>query len=194
MGKKVINQASSLKISKDIIHEKQHFNNLIKVLKPKVYITKTTNFKKLVQELTGNGNNINNTLSPTTLEVPKVVDENHCNVFVESPSFENSSFSTEATTSTNSSNTCEFSCDALLNEEFNQVCNQLCLDDDDDQSLFFQDSMANYYQPIDELLAFQNIESLLFDVDQLPNPFYNYCEEIEVQDVSIYDYELSGLL
>ncbi|WJX37870.1 hypothetical protein P8452_25591 [Trifolium repens] len=192
MGKKVINQASSLKISKDIIHEKQHFNNLIKVLKPKVYITKSTNFKKLVQELTGNGNIIN-TLSPTTLEVPKVV-ENNCNVFVESPSFENSSFSTEATTSTtNSSNTSEFSYDALLNEEFNQVCNQLCLDNDDDESLFFQDSMANYYQPLDELLAFQNVESLLFDVE-LPNPFYNYCEEIEVQDVSIYDYELSGLL
>ncbi|KAL3754852.1 hypothetical protein ACJRO7_002016 [Eucalyptus globulus] len=51
---------ASLKISK---HQKKHqrrqqqqqFNSLIKVLKPKVYITDTFGFKKLVQELTGNG-------------------------------------------------------------------------------------------------------------------------------------------
>lgn len=182
MGKKVINQASSLKSSKNI-HEKQQFNNLIKVLKPKVYITKSSSFKKLVQELTGNGNG--NTLSPQTLEVPKVVES--CNIIEsETTSVENASFSPEAT-SYNSSNTSEFSSDALLNEEFNQVCNQLCLD----ESLFFQDSFVN--QPLDELLAFQNLESLLFDVETNP-PFYSFYEQIEMPDVSIYDYELSGLL
>ena len=189
MGKKVINQASSLKSSKNI-HEKQQFNNLIKVLKPKVYITKSSCFKKLVQELTGNGN----TLSPQTLEVPKVVES--CNIIgtefqrdleTETTSVENASFSPEAT-SYNSSSTSEFSSDALLNEEFNQVCNQLCLD----ESLFFQDTFVN--QPLDDqLLAFQNLESLLFDVETNP-PFYSFYEQIEMPDVSIYDYELSGLL
>ncbi|KAL5077629.1 hypothetical protein RYX36_016613 [Vicia faba] len=184
MGKKVINQTSSLKTSKDV-HEKQYFNNLIKVLKPKVYITNSSRFKKLVQELTGNGDS--NTLSPQTLEVSNVVE--NCNIIeTETTSFDNS-VSTEGTSYNNSCQTSEFSCDdQLLNEEFNQVCNQLCLDD---ESLFFQDFMVN--QPLDELMAFQNVESLLFDVE-LPNPFYNYCEEIEVPDVSIYDYELSGLL
>ncbi|AES70062.1 hypothetical protein MtrunA17_Chr3g0096191 [Medicago truncatula] len=184
MGKKVINQASSLKSSKNIIHEKQQFNNLIKVLKPKVYITKSSCFKKLVQELTGNGNT--NTLFPQTLEVPKVVES--CNIIEsETSSVENASFSPEAT-SYNSSNTSEFSSDALLNEEFNQVCNQLCLD----ESLFFQDSFLN--EPLDDQLsAFQNLESLLFDVETNP-PFYSFYEQIEMADVSIYDYELSGLL
>jgi len=182
MGKKVINQASSLKSSKNIIHEKQQFNNLIKVLKPKVYITKSSCFKKLVQELTGNGN----TLFPQTLEVPKVVES--CNIIEsEITSVENASFSPEAT-SYNSSNTSEFSSDALLNEEFNQVCNQLCLD----ESLFFQDTFVNQSLD-DQLLALQNLESLLFDVETNP-PFYSFHEQIEMADVSIYDYELSGLL
>ncbi|KAF3652262.1 hypothetical protein FXO38_16193 [Capsicum annuum] len=34
---------------------KKHFNNLIKFLRPKVYITSSSNFKTLVQKLTGNG-------------------------------------------------------------------------------------------------------------------------------------------
>lgn len=62
MGKKILtlNQAS-LKTSK---HQKKHqqqrqqqqqFDSLINVLRPKVYITDTSCFKKLVQELTGNG-------------------------------------------------------------------------------------------------------------------------------------------
>ncbi|KAG8386705.1 hypothetical protein BUALT_Bualt03G0176800 [Buddleja alternifolia] len=52
MGKK-----SSQKTSK---HEKkQQINCLIKILRPKVYITHSSNFKTLVQQLTGNGNNIN---------------------------------------------------------------------------------------------------------------------------------------
>ncbi|KAK6142281.1 hypothetical protein DH2020_022629 [Rehmannia glutinosa] len=43
-----------MKISK---HEKrQELNSLIKILRPKVYITNTSNFKTLVQQLTGNGN------------------------------------------------------------------------------------------------------------------------------------------
>ncbi|CAK8567768.1 unnamed protein product [Lathyrus sativus] len=168
MGKKVI------------VQEKQNFNNLIKVLKPKVYITNSSCFKKLVQELTGNADS--NSLSPQTLEVSKVVE--NCNIIeTETTSFDNS-VSTEGT-SYNSSQTSGFSCDdRVLNEEFNQVCNQLCLDN---ESLFFQDFMVN--QPLDELMAFQNVESLLFDVE-LPNPFYNYCQEIEGTDVSIYDYEL----
>ncbi|GLT28290.1 hypothetical protein SLA2020_032320 [Shorea laevis] len=53
MGKK-ISQAPA-KISKSNIEKKQRVNSLIKVLRPKVYITDSSSFKKLVQELSGNG-------------------------------------------------------------------------------------------------------------------------------------------
>ncbi|KAK1404829.1 hypothetical protein POM88_004434 [Heracleum sosnowskyi] len=36
-------------------HEKKNLNHLVKVLKPRVYIIDPSNFKSLVQELTGNG-------------------------------------------------------------------------------------------------------------------------------------------
>lgn len=59
MGKKVImNNFQSQKISKNNSHNngnKKNFNKLIKLLKPKVYITESCNFKNLVQQLTGNG-------------------------------------------------------------------------------------------------------------------------------------------
>ncbi|KAJ1383126.1 hypothetical protein SESBI_43658 [Sesbania bispinosa] len=175
MGKKV-NQ-SSVKISKD---EKQQFNSLMKVLRPKVYITDSSSFKKLVQELTGNGNST--TLSPPPLE-PNMVQ--NCPLigteFQRDPETSvDVSVSTEAT-----SNSSELCYATLMNEEFNQVCDQLCLDDS-----IFQDSVTN--QPLDQFFSYQNLESLLYDVD--PNSFYNCYEHIEQPEVSIYDYELSGLL
>lgn len=57
MAKKQSTQ-SSRKISNNK-SDKKCFNSLIKVLKPKVYITDSSNFKTLVQELTGNNNNNN---------------------------------------------------------------------------------------------------------------------------------------
>ncbi|KAI3730395.1 hypothetical protein L1987_61565 [Smallanthus sonchifolius] len=53
----------SLKISKK--QPTHQFNNLIKVLKPKVFITTSSNFKTLVQELTGNGSQT--AVPPTTM-------------------------------------------------------------------------------------------------------------------------------
>ncbi|CAI9089019.1 OLC1v1023504C1 [Oldenlandia corymbosa var. corymbosa] len=55
MGKKLISQIASTKISKN---EKKNLNSLIKILKPKVYITDASNFKRLVQDLTGNRDSI----------------------------------------------------------------------------------------------------------------------------------------
>ena len=181
MGKKV--SQASVKISKD---QKQQFNSLIKVLRPKVYITDSSSFKKLVQELTGNGSST--TLSPNTLSPPPSEPNmvENCPIIGDEVQRDpetsvDVSVSTEAT-----SNTSETCYAALMNEEFNQVCNQMCLED-----TVFQDSVAS--QPLDHMLAYQNLESLLFDTD--PNPFYNYYAQIEQQEeVSIYDYELYGLL
>lgn len=170
MGKN-LSQASHI-ISKK---GKQQFNSLIKVLRPKVYITESSTFKKLVQELTGNGSST--TSSPTLLEPlkmakdfpligPEILPRDHPEVTIEA-----SDSTEEATTSSCSSELC---CAAMMNEEFNQVCNQICLED------IVLDS-----QPLDQYLwAYQNLESLLFDVEQ--NPFFNCYEQIEP--------ELSGLL
>lgn len=47
--------------------KKPQLSSLIKVLKPKVYITHSSNFKTLVQQLTGNGSPVS---SPTTPPTP----------------------------------------------------------------------------------------------------------------------------
>lgn len=168
MGRK-ISQASP-KISKDD-PQKHQFKSLIKVLRPKVYITDSSSFKKLVQELTGNG-------SPTTLSPPPPPLEPNIMVqncpFVGTESHRDPETSSDDVSVSPDANSPEWCYDALMNEEFNQVCNELSLDD-----LAFQESVAN----IDHLLAYQNFESLLFDYEQMEQP-----------DVSIYDYELSGLL
>jgi len=170
MGRK-ISQASP-KISKDD-PQKHQFKSLIKFLRPKVYITDSSSFKKLVQELTGNGSPT--TLSPPPLETNMVQNSN----FVGTESHGDPQTSSDDVSVSPDANSPELY-EALMNEEFNQVCNELCMDD-----LAFQESVAN----IDHLLAYQNFESLLFDVEQ--NPLY---EQMEQPDVSIYDYELSGLL
>ncbi|CAI9784345.1 unnamed protein product [Fraxinus pennsylvanica] len=53
MGKK--SSQSSMKISKNDKKQQHPLNGLIKNLRPKVYIIDSSNFKNLVQELTGNG-------------------------------------------------------------------------------------------------------------------------------------------
>lgn len=177
MGKK-LNQAS-LKITKK---EKQEFNSLIKVLRPKVYITDSSSFKKLVQELTGNRTSTT-TSSPTPLEQKMVENSTQIEAEALRDHTETSvevSVSTEATTSSSH----ESCYTALMDNEFNQVCNQICLED-----TVLEDSVAGL--PLDHLWAYQNLESLLCG-DEL-YPFFNCYAQIE-QDVSIYDYELSGLL
>lgn len=68
MGKKV----RDIQPSKS--HKKQ-FNKLIKLLKPKVYITPSSNFKNLVQQLTGNKNNIRSSSSPSPPPAPPSDDD-----------------------------------------------------------------------------------------------------------------------
>ncbi|KAH8509179.1 hypothetical protein H0E87_011083 [Populus deltoides] len=75
MGKKV--SQASMKISKN---EKNQLGSLIKVLRPKVYITDSSSFKRLVQELTGNGKTIP---SPPPPSKPQTVLENVAVVNVE---------------------------------------------------------------------------------------------------------------
>ncbi|KAA8524160.1 hypothetical protein F0562_010409 [Nyssa sinensis] len=94
MGKKRVSQ-SSLKITKN--DKKQ--NSLIKVLRPKVYIINSSSFKRLVQELTGNGSPISISSPPPTIlqpvdQVPVLEIEDHD--YQESNSLELSADSSES--------------------------------------------------------------------------------------------------
>lgn len=66
MGKK--QDSSSTKISKQ--EENKQLNNLIKVLRPKVYITDSSSFKNLVQELTGFDEKVGRIPPPPNLPIP----------------------------------------------------------------------------------------------------------------------------
>ncbi|KAJ7965069.1 VQ motif containing protein [Quillaja saponaria] len=173
MGKKV--SPESVKISKN---EKHQFNSLINILKPKVYITDSSSFKRLVQELTGNNST---TASPTPVpfsekEVVEIVSVEE----VEDQRENIETNSVEVSTD-DSSKLCY---NEFMNEGLNQVWHQMCVDD-----TTLEDSITN--NPVDHLFTYQELESLLLDVE--PYPFYNSCAYMG-QEVSIYDYELAGLI
>lgn len=178
MGKKV-SQSTSVKTSKN--NEKKDFNSWIKVLKPKVYITDSSSFKQLVQELTGNGNGTTSSSHTLTKpqEIKKVpvieIDEDD----EPESSAEAASFSFDATTDSS-----EFCNQVFLDQDFTQVYNEVFLED-----INLENSVAN--QQVD-LLAYWDIEKLLLDYDSRGSLCNGYGP-IE-QDVSIYDYELSGVI
>ncbi|KAL1289738.1 hypothetical protein HN51_058128 [Arachis hypogaea] len=184
MGKKV-SQTALAKISK--INQKQQQNNfssLIKVLKPKVYITDSSSFKKLVQELTGNNNETASTTITTSFP-PPLVDENLNLNFLSTSSKEGASRNSFEMMSSLSSSS------LMNNEEFKCDCDEICL-----QDMVFEDSAIADNQSLENMFTYhcQNLESLLFD-DTDPNQFHDCYAQIEQQlDASIYDYEFYEII
>ncbi|PRQ52096.1 hypothetical protein RchiOBHm_Chr2g0151791 [Rosa chinensis] len=185
MGKKV--SQTSVKISKK---EKKEFNSLIRLLRPKVYITDCSSFKTLVQDLTGNGSsNISITTSsshPQQQHRVPVVDVEEYQVEPER--------STSVDVSTNAS----FDSSELWNQEMfihdqelNQLCYQMYSDDTTTTNILEGSSPSTADQMVD--LPFQDLESWLSGIEPF-DPFnINGYGQID-QEVSIFDYELSGLL
>ncbi|KAM3698971.1 hypothetical protein ACJW31_06G227000 [Castanea mollissima] len=175
MGKKV--RQASLEVSKN----ERQLQSLIKVLRPKVYITDSSSFKSLVQELTGNGSS---TIEPdvqlANVPVIDIKDQEDPESSIEA-SFASLEYSSEL---------------CHQNEELNQVSNPIYLDDStfEDSAVnydsTFQDSTVNYGV---DLLAYNDLDSWPLDMESFP--FYNNHAQID-QEVSIYDndYEFSGLL
>lgn len=185
------------KISKNP-HEKKQLNSLIKVLRPKVYITDSSSFKNLVQELTGSGN----TTTSTTVSSPPDLSYNPDQITVD----EISTIHIEDDVHVHArelESSLEASSDASTEYSF-ELYNQ--------QVLFPEDLERRYYSQIyqqgesnvtssefllmnqqeEELLSYGDLESLLVDVE--PYPLYNTtCNQIQ-QEVSIFDYELTGLI
>ncbi|CAK9168388.1 unnamed protein product [Ilex paraguariensis] len=172
-GKKV--SQASLKISKN---DKKQINSLIKVLRPKVYITDSSSFKRLVQELTGNGSPISSPPPPSiqspTEQVPDAID-------IEDQSYPESG------------------------DDFSFDLSELCfippnpftilenLPEPNIKTSFTvpdRSLEANYDQM--ELSQYREMESWLLEIE--PIPFYDTYASIIQQDVCVYDYDLSGLL
>uniref|UniRef100_A0A803QLJ0 VQ domain-containing protein n=1 Tax=Cannabis sativa TaxID=3483 RepID=A0A803QLJ0_CANSA len=183
MGKRV-SQSTSVKTTKN--NEKKDLNSWIKVLKPKVYITDSSNFKQLVQQLTGNGNNQPFTKPQQEIKnVPVIeIDEDDHQEIEPEISVEVASLSFDGATDSS-----ELFYSNQLEQEFSQVYNNEIFLDDDNTNLENY-SVAN--QQVD-LLAYWDIEKWLLDYDSHGLLYNNVYGPIE-QDVSIYDYELSGII
>ncbi|KAM3395843.1 hypothetical protein P3S68_004849 [Capsicum galapagoense] len=198
MGKKATNS------------EKKQFTNLIKLLKPKVYITHSSNFKNLVQQLTGN--NINGSSSSSSSSSPIIIssspppppprDHHHHHAgdqrmkFVhqyQESSRELSVDSSEGSIpSSNNTNTLHEPCFSLLNSNNNN-------------SMGSQEVMDN----ISEEYYYRNLESWLLEMDSCTTntsyhhdydqdhyqyqgygPLMNIHEDVSIDD---YGYDLSTL-
>ncbi|GMI66231.1 hypothetical protein HRI_000292400 [Hibiscus trionum] len=169
MGKKILSQARA-KIPKTSCSQKKPFNSLVKVLRPKVYIIDSPSFKTLVQELTGNAtvsSPSSSSSSSSSLSLPRVPENSVPVIEVEDDPG-------------NPESSMESSFDASV-ESF-RVC--------DDLALPFDDTNPPEYGVYGDLQAFLQLDHV---DEQCFGSFNNVYSEIQ-QEVSIYDYELSGLI
>ncbi|MBA0802854.1 hypothetical protein Gohar_013123 [Gossypium harknessii] len=169
MGKKIISQVKG-KISKT--DKKPLMNSMIKVLRPKVYIIDSSSFKSLVQELTGNPTVSSPSSSSSSSEkmVPVIeVEDDHGNP----------------------ESSMEYSASFDASVESFRACNGLTLPLDDsnissEYMLMNQRESSLLYGDLQAFLELDADEQCFGGLDNV------YSET--GQEVSIYDYELSGLI
>ena len=167
-------------------NDKNKLNSLIKVLRPKVYITDSSSFKKLVQELTGNGTSVAprppppppppSTVQRAAEKFPVVgVDED----FVVGPdnSVENSGYS--------SSEVCNLQPSFMVESRQVEACDETILD-----MTALDDFPMNQEAGV---LGFQDMESWLLQIDPFSLCGNGYAQSFE-EAACIYDYDLAGLI
>ncbi|WRX09777.1 VQ - like 5 [Theobroma cacao] len=173
MGKKE-SQQTSTRASKN---EKQ-LHSLMKVLRPKVYITDSSSFKSLVQELTGYQ-------SKTTPPEPEQVHEKVPSIEIEDQGETPAAATISMDSSFSSFKLCDID-QAFQLEEINQLTDLLQTGD------FSRFEVPLMNQQAD-LLAYQNLESWLLDAEPYSCYYGNSSTQNELE-VSLFDYELSGLI
>ncbi|OWM73281.1 hypothetical protein CDL15_Pgr001395 [Punica granatum] len=178
------------KIKKKIIKRQQQppINSLIKVLRPRVYITDSSAFKSLVQQLTGNGVP---GMPPVDADIPvapaskaPVVDIGTVMRELEemvSPSFHDYSSPSGHLASLDESSPCPSDDHSSYNSQQEA--------DHHDHQMMLSDS------PVDESLSF-----LFGDLDMtMTENLFSYHDleswllDLEPPEVSVYDYPLTGL-
>ncbi|KAJ4729019.1 VQ motif containing protein [Melia azedarach] len=189
-------QQASVKISKQKNHEnKRQLNNLMRVLRPKVYITESSNFKRLVQELTGN-----NTGSYTsTVQLPPPLTRTAADTELhDHESINNISVPVIdcVNIEEDGDGCCPSSmeaysfqfCNNVLSSDYNQIMYSL----NDDGSTFDFDMLK---MKQDWSAAYQDLESWLLDIDHHHQSRSNFDGFVQNEEaVSTYSYELSGLI
>ncbi|CAI9757177.1 unnamed protein product [Fraxinus pennsylvanica] len=182
MGKK--SSQSSMKISKNDKKRQHIINNFIKNLRPKVYIIDSSNFKNLVQELTGNGNGNGNGNSPIMVSSPPPphastsppVEEVRAIIDIEDHAYQENSLDISFDSSTCFSTPSE---SPDLQYRVPEPMNYL----------------LENSQNIDFPSQYGAIESLLFEMDQISNyTTDDPCYAMIQQEVHIFDYDFSGLI
>ncbi|GMJ16105.1 hypothetical protein HRI_005279700 [Hibiscus trionum] len=172
MGKKVIHQLASTRTSKNVDVQLHSVN---KVLRPKVYITHSSSFKQLVQELTGYRDQTVPVPDDVAQVVPAIGTEDQEEMFPDLTS----------TLFTNSSSFELLDEQAFQWNDMNQIAELL---QTDDRGMFDEMSDLSTSDGQTDWLACRNLESWLFDADP-------YCGGRNEQEVSMFDYELlSGLI
>lgn len=193
---------------------KKDLNSWIKVLRPKVYITDSSRFRSLVQELTGNGSSSSLPNPPTTTttkspplpmkpQMVEIQDDYYHQVEPES----STDVTLDVSVDDSSDDQCLYSSHHQLlltthddhhqdrhHDDKHQVNSQITSLD----NTSLEDWTAtNQIQDLDLLDYHGSVESWLVDVDDHllhPCSFYNGYVQSTEQEVSIYDYELSGIL
>lgn len=215
MGKK----ESILKIPKKNTSEKnkKDFKSWLNVLRPKVYITDSSSFKSLVQQLTGNGRTSSSSysISPPSMEEPREVEnliipkanieledyrepESSTDVTIDacvdhddsSDDHQHYLYSSQVLSTTTSTDQ-DHHHHHQDHDDHQVLCDQIWLED---HTSLLEDLMVDQQDDQVDLLAYGSLESWLLDVDHHPYSFCNNGFVQNQQEVSIYDYELSGLL
>ncbi|KAK8483193.1 hypothetical protein V6N12_032804, partial [Hibiscus sabdariffa] len=164
MGKKVIQQLASTRRASKNVGEQLHSVN--KVLRPKVYITHSSSFKQLVQELTGYRDQTVPVPDDVANVVPVIGIEDQGEMFPDLAS----------TLFTDSSlEYCSF--ESLDDQAFqlnnmNEIAELL---QTDDREMFGDMSNSSTSDGQADWLAYQNLESWLLDAD----PYYGGPHEQE---------------
>ncbi|KAK4438968.1 hypothetical protein Salat_0231400 [Sesamum alatum] len=182
MGKKSI-QPSKKQTVVPKQEKKQQINNLIKILRPKVFITDSSNFKRLVQELTGNGNSpvssppnyypsISAASPPSGLPFMDVQDHVYQDNSLDL-SFDSSCFSTplDGSPDLQAPDSCNYVMENLGQPDHNQTF---------------------------DFSSYKDLESLLLVENDDHSGSYNYndasCGMFHQQEVCVYDYDFSSLI
>ncbi|CAK7348153.1 unnamed protein product [Dovyalis caffra] len=159
-------------------YQKQQFSNLIKVLRPKVYITDASKFKTLVQELTGNGKAtcISNSPPETT---PQIIEKAPF-IDIKDQEYDHHECSMETSV-----------------EGFD-LCNVFQTDHQvhcyNDQQAYmhdisgFDDHMSLPMNQREEFLAYQDLESWLLSSEEPCSSSYNGYYAHTQQQLNMYDY------
>lgn len=184
MGKKAT-QASSKSSNKN--HEKKQLSSLIKILKPKVYITDASSFKTLVQQLTGNertcrrSSSSSSPINPTVPEQVQVPSVNVCmgdedddhGIFLEIKSISNEVNSFDPSIDS-SLEFCDNQVINIIPEELQQFTyEQLMGLEDQHREAEDYNYMLNMNQKDVDFysLVYQDVESWLLEVE----PYGNWC-------------------